>query len=495
MDTRDAAAGLRVVLFATVRAAPNLPVPPDFPAALLPLGHAPVVVRLLEQLVQAGVKDVDIVACDRPELLRRELGDGERWGLRLRWHLAKDPARPYALLRSAPLPQASRMLIAHADRWVSPATLRRLVDDDHLLVHLDPADGLAWTGWASLPAALLEGLSADCDQRALGSELGRRGLRAKLPAQASDAAPLDAAGLLRAQAALIAGSADAPLPAAWIPMPWGAMSPQARVHSGATIEGPALIGPGCLVAAEARIGPNAVLSRDVVVGAGTRVSDAVVLPDTYLGQGLEVRDAVVNGGRIRHLSLGVETVLPASDGLMLSLERRPFAGPSPGGRLAAAAVAALLSPALAVATLWRRRDEPALPWRSQPVVAGLDLATRQVSIASLRIPRPSSSALRHALAHYGGLLDVLQGRRCWFGVRPRPSGEWYALSPEWQSLIASAPIGLLNAPAWAADDGFRQEAGAAADAFYAVRGSWRENVRVALAALRDAFAVRAQGRR
>jgi hypothetical protein len=78
----------------------------------------------------------------------------------------------------------------------------------------------------------------------------------------------------------------------------------------------------------------------------------------------------------------------------------------------------------------------------------------------------------------------MQGRRCWFGVRPRRSGEWYALSPEWQSLLASAPIGVLNAPAWVADDGVRMEAAAAADAFYMARRNWRENMRVALATVR-----------
>jgi hypothetical protein len=78
----------------------------------------------------------------------------------------------------------------------------------------------------------------------------------------------------------------------------------------------------------------------------------------------------------------------------------------------------------------------------------------------------------------------VQGRRCWFGVRPRRSGEWYALRAEWQSLLAGAPIGLLNAPAWVGDDGVRIEAGAAADAFYTVRRNWRENFRIVLATLR-----------
>jgi hypothetical protein len=375
------------------------------------------------------------------------------------------------------------VLIGHADRWIAPDVLARLAGSDQLLLHLDAADALSWTGWASLPGRILQAPLPDCDRAELGAELGRRGLRAYVQDSASATPELDAERLLQVQRAVIAGSPEAPLPAAWIPMPWGAISPQARVHPEATIVGPVLIGPGCLVAAGARVGPNAVLTRDVVVGAKTSLRDAVVLAGSYLGQGLDVHDAIVNGGRVRHLALGVETVLPQSEGLMLSLDAQRRASPSPLGRLAAAVAAVGLAPLAAAAALARRRDEPTLPWGPQPVVAGLDAATRRVTIAPLRCPRPSSSALRRALAHYGGILDVLQGRRCWFGVRPRRSGEWYALSPEWQSLLASAPIGLLNAPAWTADEGIRLEAGAAADAFYAVRRNWRENVRVAVAAL------------
>jgi hypothetical protein len=145
----------------------------------------------------------------------------------------------------------------------------------------------------------------------------------------------------------------------------------------------------------------------------------------------------------------------------------------------------VLAPVVAIGALAKGRDEAALPWSVRDVVVGLDASTRRVVFGPLRCPRPSTSALRRRFAHYGALLDVVQGRRRWFGVRPRRSGEWYALSPEWQSLLADAPIGLLNAPAWSSDEGIRLEAAAAADAHYIVRRNWRENVRIALAAVRQ----------
>ena len=72
--------------------------------------------------------------------------------------------------------------------------------------------------------------------------------------------------------------------------PWGGMSPSARVHPQAVIEGPVLLGPGCLVDADAHIGPEVVLERDVVVTRGSSVAHAVVLPNTFIGEGLTGRD-------------------------------------------------------------------------------------------------------------------------------------------------------------------------------------------------------------
>lgn len=492
MSFADAPAGVRAFVFATVRAGADLPVPPDFPAALLPLGHATLIERVIEQLVRSGIKDIDVVACDRPESLRRALGDGGRWGIALRWHLAKDPVRPYAALRSAGIEPAQRLLVGHADRWLAPQAFRRLAAEPGFAVHVNGADAPVWTGWAGVDGRALAALRADGDEQALADDLARVAARTIVLSHDEGYAPLDAASLMRAQASVLRGSDDAPLPKTWIPTPWGALSPGARVHPGAIIEGPALIGPGCLVAEGATVGPNAVLSRDVVVDSTTHVRDALVLPGTYLGRGLDVHQAIVNGGRIRHVALGVETVLPAADGLVLSLSAKRVARPSVAGRVVAAATAALAAPLVAAGALARRRGEPLLPWTTQTAVVGFDDERKTVT-RPVRCPRPKAGALRRAAGSCGGLLDIAQGRRCWFGVRPRRSGEWYALSAEWQNLLASAPIGLLNAPAWSDDASTHTEALAAADAYYAVRRGWKENLRVALAALRPARPQRTGG--
>ncbi len=60
-----AASGLRAVLFATPRPAADLPIPADFPVALLPLGHAPLVYRRLQPLACDVLSGRDAEQCQR----------------------------------------------------------------------------------------------------------------------------------------------------------------------------------------------------------------------------------------------------------------------------------------------------------------------------------------------------------------------------------------------------------------------------------------------
>lgn len=492
MSAPASAASVRAVIFATGRARDDLPVAHDTPAALLPLGHAPLVSRLVEQLARVGVTEVAIVVGERPEALRRELGQGERWGVRLHWSFARLDERPYAVLRSPALGEAERVIVGHADGWVAPRAFDALREAPVVVYARDGAGGLAWTGWASVPAGALAAVAPDSDEAAFERVLAVACPR-RLVLEPSEAfRPLDAAALLRASRAVIEGSPAAPLPAAWIPQPWGAVSPRATVHPRARVVGPALIGPGCLVDEGATVGPHAILGADVILSAGTTVRDSVVFPGSYLGRDLDLSSAIVNGARIRHVALGVETTLPASDAIALGLRAPRARRPSLAGRASAALGALLLAPLLAAAVLLRRQGERALPWSARPVVLGLD-GGRSPVLGLLRCPREADSALRGAAALVGGLLDVAQGRRGWFGVRPRQPEEWQVLDAHWRALIASAPVGLLHAPAWTGESGSRLEALAVADAFHAVRRGWRENLRLAMAALRAAGRPRARG--
>lgn len=76
------------------------------------------------------------------------------------------------------------------------------------------------------------------------------------------------------------------------------------------------------------------------------------------------------------------------------------------------------------------------------------------------------------VAFYGAVLDVIQGRRRWFGLRPRNTSEWYALSRDWQNLFSHAMLGVFHAPSWREDIGTPEsESLAVADAFMVVHST------------------------
>ena len=478
--------GLRTVLFATATAPHDIPVTDDFPTALLPMGCSTFIERALEQLSDAGVRQLDLVVSTKPEELRRQLGNGERWGLQLRWQLAKDAATPYGVLRSLGLDQAERVLIGHADRWIADEALASLVQADQVLALASEPAGLRWAGWASAKPALLNAMSAQDHEAALGSFM------CALPCDRLMLEPNQfievqtAPQLLDAQRIALNDDFMNRVPATWLRTPWGAYSPDALVQSGALFEGPVLVGPGCMVATGARVGPFTVLSSDIVISTGSTVRNSVVLPHTYVGEGLELDETIVNARSVQHLHLGVRTVLPISEGLLLDLRRKRHVKTSWFARVMAVLACFIFLPWLAIDTGVRRLRGLPLRWSQRPIVLGQDPESEQLLLQDLRCVNSPAHGAGKVLAQYGAWLDVARGYRSWFGARPRSQSEWNTLSRDWQLLLANAPVGCLHAPAWSEGDGETPESRAAADVFFAVRQSTLERTRLVLSLLRPA---------
>jgi NDP-sugar pyrophosphorylase family protein len=80
----------------------------------------------------------------------------------------------------------------------------------------------------------------------------------------------------------------------------------ARIDSAARIVSPAYIGARSKVRAAALITRGSCLEHHCEVDCRTIIDDAHILPFTYLGPGLEVEHALVDGGRLLHLARNLE---------------------------------------------------------------------------------------------------------------------------------------------------------------------------------------------
>jgi hypothetical protein len=79
----------------------------------------------------------------------------------------------------------------------------------------------------------------------------------------------------------------------------------ARVHKSARIVAPAYIGRGARVRASALVTRCSNVERRCMVDYGTAIEDTSMLPHTYVGRGLDVAHAVLDGNRLANLSRNV----------------------------------------------------------------------------------------------------------------------------------------------------------------------------------------------
>ena len=469
----------RVVLFMTHGRPADVPGEDQPLACLLPMGSSSFAERVMDSCALAGVRQVDVVVSEHPEALRRILQDGAPWGIRIQWHHAKDSASPYKVLRGMSLDPTQRIVLGHAHQWVASRIVRELVDANGAALHM--ANDVAWTGWFSADAAAVAVLGPHQDYASLSLRVcSMHAARCVIATEAEHAPCLSGADLLSAQAHALDATQEACIPASWLTMPWGAASPDAVIHADAAIHGPVLIGPACVVEAGAELGPGTVLARDVYVARGALVRHSLVMANTYVGGQITLENSLAQGNSIQSLKWSVRTVLSPDDAMMATLRSAPRTTTPWFSRAVALLVALVLGPLLLPALLLQWLSTGRGLWRQVEVVQSRVRVREQdrLTQVSVRLPH-SARPLDRWMAHYGALLDITQGRRSWFGLRPRQEPEWYALGRDWQEFFSRTAIGLIHAPAWPEKGGqLDSESYAAADAFMAVQSTLSGRVKI-----------------
>lgn len=81
---------------------------------------------------------------------------------------------------------------------------------------------------------------------------------------------------------------------------------RAQIDPSVLLRGPAFIGSGARICACCVINGTTSIERNCEIDCGTTVEDSCILPDTYVGVGLNVRRAVVANRRLFHLDRNVE---------------------------------------------------------------------------------------------------------------------------------------------------------------------------------------------
>jgi NDP-sugar pyrophosphorylase family protein len=95
----------------------------------------------------------------------------------------------------------------------------------------------------------------------------------------------------------------------------------AQVHRGARVVAPAFIGRGSIIEDDCTIADCSAIESDCEIDCGSTLSDVSLLPNTYIGIGLNIRHSVVNGGTL--LSLEHDVTLEISDPGVMRQNKAP----------------------------------------------------------------------------------------------------------------------------------------------------------------------------
>ena len=483
---------MRALVFADRQGAELAPLTENLPLALLPVVGKEVLVHGIEDLVGAGIRDLVIVVSAHGDQIESALGDGRRWGASFRFVLSRGEEDPAEIWQRLNLGDQEPVLVLRGDVLRAPvvanfleqaqgrpgtAVIGTLGDPRGALVLLragagtgtPPLGDLRWT--ASETSAPTEG----AERLALGA------VDLNLLA--------DIADYHRANRDIVAGRFHGiPLPGRTVALGLS-VGRRASVPPKCLKQGVAFVGANSRVHPEAELIGEVVIGDDVVVDRGATIRDSVILSKTYVGELVEVANAVVASNLLIRVDTGA--VLRISDAFLLANLAKGGATGALGrwlDRLAGLLLLILSLPLWPLAAFLAgreggggrlleardmegdRREQPGDPMSPRRTVVLLNWRTR--------VP---------VLRHLPWLLAVVRGDLRLVGVSPLTPEQSAARDEDWQFVRDAAPVGLLgptqlNVPADASI-----EERLLSDAFHARQSSWSRDLGILWDALRMLF--------
>jgi len=439
-----------------------------YPSSLLPLVDRPFIQHTVEFLIGEGITHFHFILSHLPEKMEELLGDGSRWGSTFRCHLAQDPFRPYETVKTMGLNPEQFILLAHGDRLPSIELQKAIT-----LSESEPSgptfwvktsdfenDQPAWTGWAWIPGKFLRDLPSHADEKDLETHLlsrasgreTRTAVRKQLSVQSYEDLLTNHRMLLDKEIPALTLKSREAEDGIWL-------SRNVSLHPTTRLIPPVYINEDCRIGSGIKLGPYATIGSGCVLDSGCFVENAAVFPNTYVGDGLELKDVIVDKNRlinVRHntaVSISEDFILGGVSASDLGFQFRTAVS-----QITAVALLLLLWPLLLVMPfilkIFRRgpaifkKQAVRLPtqsddafWHSFSLFSFVPHDTPLVK----KSHRSKRRGLRHFILQFiPALLSIARGDLHFVGVRPRSREEIEALNTDWKDLYLKSKAGIIT---------------------------------------------------
>jgi len=411
-------------------------------AALLPVTGKAIIEYTIEDLARAGIRQAVIVASAHADRVEAHLGSGERWGMHFDYFPSRGGEHPASVLRRYASKIDEPLLLIRGD--VLRSSIAAFIDEVacnggplvEARINGAPAGvcfcraGIAALAGVDWPYTLTPGMTTpampvdlqDATWSALDSLTAYH--RTNLDVAANRYTGLKLAGWVRASGLTVGRGS--------------------HVEASSLTGEYAFVGRGSRVHPEARLHGTSVISDSCYIDSQASITDSVILPGTYVGENIEIRNAIVNGNQVIRIDSGASyrvadrflltqmqrqgTSLPAqlanrTAGLLLLLLSLPLWP-------LAAAGALLQSPSTPLSRLQLRSNKYRFDEAHEPVREEFTSYEWAVSVPVLqRLPL---------------LLAVISGHINLVGTRPRSLAFAQDGNMPWEQAAGDAPAGLLG---------------------------------------------------
>jgi hypothetical protein len=396
---------------------------------LVPLLDKPLLQRGIEALVKAGCSRVHVFLGHSATALRNFLGEGERWGIRITCHYRNSDLSLGSNLRQLGLEPEQHYFLANSDQ------LPPVVDADgggrELAICWRDGEVARWTGWGVFSGAWLLNCSASEFKVLEEGVLGDTQIQ---PVFADPPFAVTSHRELLRSVHRLMDQRSQPV----------SMGRGSVVHPSAVVVGPVYIGNFVRIGPGVHLGPHAAVLDGALVDRGAHLVDCLVLPETYVGVDIEVRQAIAAPGKLS--SIANDVVLTSLEPSFLAGVSRGdgTAGRSLGLRLFLTVLQLLLLPLYGLARmLVPEEDSPA--HLTVPMLGG---GTRSLlladTVAALREGKPGAWLRHFSRTFFPGLGAVKLGYISFVGPELRDVSAIRQLPDYWQAIYQDIPGGLLS---------------------------------------------------
>lgn len=405
--------------------------------ALLQVAGKPLLEHSIDDLAQAGIGDITVVVCDNADAIRNQLGDGARWGVSIRYAASRGEESVARIVRREGLGEGDDFLCLRGDVLRSamlPQVLEALAGQ--------PGETALRVTAMGRNAWIMRARTVNADFSALDWNVEA----AESPVPAVNVAAMSAEAMnsdvsfflasLRAAGGLVRG----------LVIPGFATSDKLRLGRFSRAPEPSRTGRRTLVGNFSNVHESVTTGGIVVVGdncfvdAGTHIADSIVLPGTYVGRGLDVRNCIVGPDFMMRMDMGL--TVPVSDPVwvapMNTASRNHRSGIA--GRAAALALLVLSLPLWPLAALLAFIASPRGALQRRALVGN----RRDAAGAPLAFDSFEFATAVPVLRRLPLLWSAVRGDLRLFGARPRAVGVTPSLEESWSLARAHLPAGVLG---------------------------------------------------